>query len=327
MRKFLLRFVLPVLLVLWGVSALYTVDQSEFVYVTRFGELLRVHDGSDDAGLHVKLPWPIDSSASVDRRLQLFDLPPTESLTRDPKNQTIDKTLAVDAYVCWRVPDPASAEKFIRTCGTVERAEQVLGPRIAGRLAAVISNMPLDSLVSVATPAEVDARGETIRRRLLGEEPISDAIGEANENLRRLAADDYGIEIVDVRLRRFNYPEAVRATIAERIRSERRKKVAEYESEGRLEASRITSNADREARGITSTAQANRRKLEGEADVEADQIRNAAHAQDPEFYAFLKKMRAYQDILAQSKDVLLLSSKHELFDMLLSPPKPTPGGE
>ena len=322
MRRFLLLFVLPLLLLLWLRSAFYAVDQAEFAYVTRFGEPLAVRDGETEAGLYVKLPWPIDSVRRIDRRLQVFDLPSVEALTRDPKEKTVDKTLAVDAFVCWRIPDAAALDRFVRTCGTAEQARRILGPRVSGRLAAVITSMPLDELISVANAEAIERRTEHIRRQLLGLDPIGGAAAVvAGENLREEALAEYGIEIVDLRLRRFNYPEAVRATIAERIRSERARKVADYESQGRLKAAEIASEADRDARTIEADARAERQRLEGMADVEADQIRNAAHAQDPEFYAFLKKLRAYQDILTQSRDVLLLSSRHELFDLLLKPPK------
>ncbi len=83
MTRYLLIAVV-VLLLLWGRTAFYAVDQAEFVYVTRFGDPIAIHDGATDAGLHVKLPWPIDSVQRIDRRVQSFDLPAVESLTRDP---------------------------------------------------------------------------------------------------------------------------------------------------------------------------------------------------------------------------------------------------
>src|SRR5216683_4094781 len=84
----------------------FTVDRTEFVYRTQFGRHVQTYDGAGgDAGLHVKWPWPVESVQRLDRRLQYFDLPGAELMTRDPKRNTIDKTLALDAYVCWRIPD------------------------------------------------------------------------------------------------------------------------------------------------------------------------------------------------------------------------------
>jgi membrane protease subunit HflC len=312
-----------VVLVLWAQSALYTVDQAEFGYVTRFGDPTVTHDGKDDAGLHVKLPWPVDSMQRVDRRLQSFDLPPTETLTRDRLGRTVDKTIAVDAFVCWRVPDGTAADRFIRTVGTAEQAKRLLTPRITGRLAAVISNQPMDDLIRVADAPTVDARSERLRRQVLGLE----SVGEDDKNpedLRAAVLKEYGIELVEVRLRRFTFPEAVRAGIAERIRSERQRKVTDYQSEGNREYTRIVSEAKRDAAKTVAEAKAKRQRIEGEADAEADAIRNDAHTKDREFYAFLQKLAAYKLMLAETRDVLLLSSKNELFDMLLNPPKVAP---
>lgn len=313
MKRFLFFVVLPLVLVLWGRTAFYAVDQAEFAYVTRFGEPVATHDGATDAGPHLKAPWPADAVLRIDRRLQAFDLPAVESLTRDPANRTVDKTLAVDAFVTWRVPDAAAADTFVRTVGTPEQAKRVLVPRISGRLAAVISNLSLDELIAVADEAGVDARNEKLRRQLLGE--------DGSESLRAKVREEYGIEIVDLRLRRFTYPEAVRSSIADRIRSERARKVADYESEGRKRAADILSAAEKEARTTEADARAKKQVIEGQADVEADRIRNEAHAQDREFYTFLQKLKAYQLLLSDTRDVLLLSTRHPLFDLLLNPPK------
>src|SRR5215213_4382244 len=126
-----------VLLVLWLRTAFYTVDAAEFVYVTRFGDPVELHDGGTAAGLHVKAPWPVDSVIRIDRRLQSFDLPAVESLTRDPITRTVDKTLAVDAFVTWKIPDAEAADRFVKAVRTPEQAKRVLTTLINGRLAAV----------------------------------------------------------------------------------------------------------------------------------------------------------------------------------------------
>ena len=306
MRRFALRVMLPIAIVLWLRSALYSVDYSEFAYVTRFGEPVLTQDGRTDAGLHLKWPWPVDAVLRIDGRMQAFDLPAVESLTRDATTKTVDKTLAVDAFMTWRIPDAAAADRFIRTVGTAEQAKRILGPRINGRLAAIISTMPLDDLIAVADEAKIDERTERLRVQLLSD--------------RDRVRADYGIEIVDLRVRRFSYPEAVRASIAERIRSERARKGADDESEGRKMAADIASAAEKDARNIEAQARAKKQVIEGQADVDADRIRNEAHAKDPEFYTFLQKLKAYQTMLSETRDVLLLSSQHPLFDLLLSPP-------
>src|SRR5437879_601823 len=102
--KRLLIVVVIVLFAAWVRTAFYAVDYTEFVYVTRFGQPVAIHDGESAAGLKLKAPWPIDSVLRIDRRVQSFDLPAVESLTRDPVNRTVDKTLAVDAFVTWKIP-------------------------------------------------------------------------------------------------------------------------------------------------------------------------------------------------------------------------------
>jgi membrane protease subunit HflC len=337
------------LLILWGRTALYTVDYAEFVYVTRFGEPVAVHDGETDAGLKRKYPWPIDSVLRIDRRVQSFDLQSVESLTRDPASRTVDKTIAVDAFITWKIPDTAAADRFVKVVRTPGQAKKILEPLVNGRLAAVISTMPLDDLVSVtdvegglagvagapaAVAAEgrfrsadlraIDARVERVRRRLLGEESVTGGEPDPADNLRRRARDEYGIEILDVRLRRFSYPEAVRGSIAERIRSERAKKVADYESDARRRAADITTDAERAARTLESDARARKTVVEGEANAEAGRIRSSAYAKDREFYVFLEKLRSFQAMLADTRDVLLLSTKHPLFDVFRGPPAPNP---
>jgi modulator of FtsH protease HflC len=300
-------------LVVAAVSSYFTVDQTEFVYVTQFGQHVATFDGAADAGWHWKLPWPVQSVQRLDHRLQVFDLPDTELLTRDPKG-TIDKTLTIGAYVCWRIADKDGVDQFIRTVGDPARARVILGQRVSSRLGAELGTMPIEDLVGVAGEAQVEARTHRLRDRLLG--------GGTADNLKDLARQAYGIEVVDIRLRRFNHPPAVRGAIYDRIRSERSKKAREYESDGAKRARDIGSLADREARDIQTEARSHADRLRKEADVKADEIRNQAHSKDREFYTFLQKLKTYQSMLGDTKDVLLLSSKHELFDMLLKPPRP-----
>jgi membrane protease subunit HflC len=303
-------------------SAVYTVDRAEYVYVTQFGRHVATRDGATDAGLYVKWPWPVQSLLRFDQRLQVFDLPGTELLTHDPKGRTIDRTLTVDAYVCWRIAGADGLDRFIRTVGTPGRAQAILGQRVSSRLGAEIGNLSLDDLISVVPPPAAEERMVHLRRRLL-DGKADPASGEPADSLKDLARDAYGVELVDVRLRRFNHPPQVRDAIFDRIRSERNKKVADYQSEGAKLAEDIKSVAEREARDLLTEARSQEQRLRREAEVKADEIRNQAHARDREFYAFLQKLEAYQRLLGDSKDVLLLSSKHELFDLLLKPPRPT----
>lgn len=316
-----LRFsplLLPVAAWLLYIST-FTVDATEYVHLTQFGRSIAMYDGGSDAdaGLHFKLPWPIQSVRRLDRRLQVFDLPGAELLTRDPRGNTIDKTLTIDAYVLWRIDGTIGAEKFITTVGSLQQAQLILGQRVSSELGAAIARMELDDLISV-DPGKVDRQRDLLRERLLD---------EGNPSLRQSALKSYGIEVVDIRLRRSNHPAAVRDAIFDRIRSERAKKVADYQSEGERIASEIRSRTEREVAELKAKAEAEAIELRGEADASADRIRNEAQRLDPKFYSFLRKLEDYQRIMGDGKTTLLLSTHRELFDLLYNPPsgeKPRP---
>jgi modulator of FtsH protease HflC len=322
MRTFLLVVAVVASLVVARLSV-FTVNRTEFVYLTQFGRPVAVYDGAlaDDAGLHLKWPWPIQTVTRIDHRVQQFDLLGAELLTHDPKRNTIDKTLTIDAYVCWRVPDKDRVDQFIRAVGTTEQAKALLRQQVSSELGAAVARMELDDLISVE-PGKVDKHRELLRERLLAGRGVGGEPTLVGPGLQKRGLDGYGIEIVDIRLRRISHPPAVSDAIHQRIRSERRKKVADYESQGKKEAKDIETAADRKAREIVAEARAEEARIKGQADAEADRIRNEAFKKDPEFYAFLKKLDEYQRILGD-KSVLLLSTHRGLFDMLLQPPKPT----
>src|SRR5262249_41041038 len=233
-------------LVVLAWMSIFSVDQTEFAYVTQFGRHVATYDGATQGGLHWRWPWPIQSVQRLDRRLQFFDLPGTEVLTHDPKRQTIDKTLAVNAYVCWRIA-PEGVDQFIRTVGTPDRARLILGQRVSSLLGAEIGNMEMEDIVSVE-PRKVEQGMRQLRRRLLGDRDLNDPNGAGHASLVNQAEGSYGIELVDIRLRRYNPPVQVRDDIYQRIRSERNKKVEDYRSEGMKLAEDIKSAAEREAR-------------------------------------------------------------------------------
>ena len=316
MRKWLILLVVvvlaaPLLFRLALSTFLFTVDRTEFAYVTQFGRHVATYNGANDAeaGLHWRWPWPVQSVLSLDRRLQFFDLPGAELLTHDPRGNTIDRTLTIVAYVCWRIADADDGvDRFIRRVGNAAQARVILGQRISSQFGAIFGQREIDDFISTR-PHQVEETMQTVCRQLMND-------------LKERAREEYGIDLVDIRLRRHNYPTQVRQDIFNRIRSEREKKAAEYRSEGEQLAARIKSEAERDARNIVTEARAQEQELKGRADADADRIRNAAHSKDPEFYAFLKKLEEYQRILADNKTVLLLSAHRDLFDLLFHPPQP-----
>jgi membrane protease subunit HflC len=212
--------------------------------------------------------------------------------------------------VCWQIADKDGVDRFLKTLGTHERAQTILGQRIAGEFGAAVGNLELDDLFSKQVD-RVEQKRAQLRKKLLDSWTQGDR-----------AKKEYGIKVVDIRLLRTSHPSQVRQAIFQRIISERNEKVTDYESDGDRQAADIASNAEKQRRELLDNAKAHALKVKGEADAEADRIRNQAHAKDPEFYAFLKKLESYRRILGDNKTLLLLSAHRELFDLLFAPPKP-----
>jgi membrane protease subunit HflC len=306
MKKKLLLVLLLIVLLFLASTSYVTVDPTVFVYVTQLGRHVVTYDGGDNdngAGFHLRLPWPIQSVQRIDRRLQVFDLTGIELLTRDVNKKTIDQTLTIDAYVCWRIVDKNDVDLFIRKVGTIDGARTLLEKQISGQLAAAVSKMAMGDLVSVR-PGKVDSKLRELRDDLLAGQ-------------RERVKKEYGIRIEDIRLRRLSYPAQVRASIFERIKSEREIQAEDYRRAGTTEAARIRSEAARDKRIVVAEARAKAGVLLGEAVAEGDRIRNQAHGRERDFYMFLRKLDDYARLLGESKTVLYLSTKREIFDLLL----------
>jgi membrane protease subunit HflC len=318
MRKLFLLVLLLLVLVVAPACA-FTVDHGEYVYVTQLGRHVATYDGADtqQAGLHFKWPWPIQSVQRLDRRLQYLDLPGAELLTRDRESGTIDQTLTIDAYVCWRIADRESVDRFIRTVGTIKGAAGLLDKDINNELGAAIGRMALADLIST-DPGKVAQERERLRERLM--EYRSAAF--AGQNLRERAREKYGIEVVDVRLRRSNHPPAVRPAIFDRIRSERDRKAAQYESRGDRLAAEVRTDGELERDRMKTDAEKRAIQERARGEKKADEILNEAQLAQPAFYALLKELDDLKRIVGSGKTLLLLSTKR--FKTLNEPPALTP---
>jgi membrane protease subunit HflC len=322
MKKYILPPLFVILLIAYVRLSFYTVDAAEYVYVTVLGEHRATYDGAnpqDGAGLKFGLPWPILQVRRLDRRLQHFDLPATEQLTHE--GNTVDKILLLEAYVCWKIADKQLDDKgdpvdlFVRRIGSATRAREILAPEITGKLGAAIGKKRMDDFINVTTidPAtgktKVDVTVDSLRQELLA-------------SLKDRLRDEYGIDLVDIRLRRFNHPASVRDSIFQRIKSERSKEARKYESDGEFQASNKISKAEEEVRIELAQARRLEEKIKADTDIEAMRIRNKAYSQDPEFYAFLKKMEKLQAIVGDQKTMLLLSTHRPMFESLFKEPRP-----
>lgn len=295
----------------------FTVDAAEYAYVTVVGEHTATHDGGDPSGAGLKFgwPWPIQQVQRLDRRLQHFDLPPTEQLTHDPKGKTVDKILLLEAYVCWKISDAKGVDLFVRSVGTASRARDILAPEITGKIGAAIGKKRMDDFISLTI---VDPQTGQTRVEFTVEKLRVDLIASLKGRLR----DKYGIDLVDIRLRRFNHPASVRDSIFARIKSDRSKAATDYESDGRLQAANILNKAEEDKRLERAMALRDKARIEADADIEAMKILNRAYSQDPEFFKFVKQMEQLQAIVGGERTMLLLSTHRSMFEALFKEPRP-----
>jgi len=291
MKRALWILIILVVLGLMLRSMVFTVDMTEYVIVTRFGAPVRT---LMEAGLYWKLPTPAESVLRFDRRLQIFDPQPTENFTLDRKN------LVVDSFACWRIPENEEAvAKFLRKVGTMAGAENSLAVLVASELGTELGKHELADLVSV--------NEEEVK--------LQEIMAAVTERCRGAALADYGIDVVDVRIKRINLPYENKRSVYERMRAEREQKAKEYRAEGEEQATTIRAKTDLEKRQILSTAYKEAQKTKGEGDAEAIRIYAEAYGADPEFYKFMRTLASYRKIL-NDQTTVVLSSDSDLLKLL-----------
>ncbi len=263
----------------------FTVRETDFALVTQFGRPLYT---VREAGLHLK--WPFQSSTYFDRRLRIYNPRPSEFLTRDKKN------LVVEPFVAWRIEDP---QRFVESVGDAPAAEMRLHDIVFSGLAAALGNHDLDTLIAaspgpVRTGAMLDSLAETTGRHALRQ---------------------YGIGVVDVRIKRLNLPEANKQAVFARMRAERERIARQYRAEGEEQALAIRAAAERQREEILSTAYRDAEKIKGEGDAESTRIYSEAYSRNPRFYKLLRTLEGYKKIL-DDKTTAILSSDSELLRVL-----------
>ena len=263
----------------------YCIRETEFALVTQFGRPVRT---VLDAGPHVK--WPFQSLLRFDRRLRIYNPRPSEFLTRDKKN------LVIDNYVAWRIEDP---NRFVQSVGDAAAAEMRLHDIVWSSLSASLGTVDLDSLVS-ASADKVEA---------------TSILDHLTANADRAALSQYGIRVVDVRIRRLNFPEQNKQSVFARMRAERERIAMQYRAEGEEQALVIRSNADRGKEEILSAAYKESEKIRGEGDAEATRIYGQAYSRNPHFYKLLRTLESYKKVL-DDKTTIILDSDSELLKVL-----------
>jgi membrane protease subunit HflC len=303
-------------IVAWLSTCFVFVDESEVVLIERLGTIAAVLDRPDDRGLNVKLPWPIGAARRFDRRIQLFDPLGREAFTRDKKNVT------VDADVCWRIAEAAEtgdlldspAVRFFRSLGSSEVAQARLETRVRSTLATRIAQIELSDLMRVTDPESPPDDAADISLDTLADQLLSDVRQRPDE--QQSVTERLGIEVVDVRIKRLNFPLGNQQAVFERMKSERQKIADRYRSAGLAQNTVIRSQADRQSSEILSRAEAEAERIRGEAEAEALAILNEAHARDPEFYRTVRTLDAYRKVLNE-KTTLVLSTSSSLLKLLV----------
>lgn len=263
----------------------FAVDETEYVIVTQFGRPVRT---IFEPGLQVKLPF--QDVIRFDRRLMIYNPRPSEFLTEDKKN------LVLDNYVCWRVRNP---NKFLQSVRDIAGAEARLHDIVWSALSASLGRAELSALVS--TDAE--------------KVQIKQIMDEVTRQCQDIAQNQYGIEIVDVRIKRLNLPEQNKQSVFARMRAERERIAKQYRAEGEEMALRIRAEADRERERLLSEAYRDAERIKGEGDAQSTRIYSQAHARNPEFYKLVRTLEAYKKVL-DDKTSIVLSSDSELLRLL-----------
>ena len=289
-------------------SSTYVVNEWEQVIITQFGN--PVGDPVTEAGLHFKLPFAQEVNR-FDKRILIWDGKRNEITTADKRFIWVDTTAR------WRIKDPLLFLQAVRTeNGAQGRLDGVLDSATRD----VISNHRLIEAVRFTNrvldlPRE-DADEQVLETRV--REKIDQGRGELVEQILKTAREltpKYGIELIDVRVKRINYVEKVRLSVYKRMQSERQRIAERYRSEGRGKKKEIEGETIREEKKISSTAYKDAQAIVANADLEAAGIFSEAYNADPEFYAFWRSLQAYEKIVGPNH-TLVLSPDSDLYRFL-----------
>jgi membrane protease subunit HflC len=311
-----ISIVIVILLSLLISGGFYTVSEWDQVVITQFGR--PVGKPKTEAGLRFKIPF-IQDIHRYEKRIMRWDGDPKEIPTRDKR------FIYVDTTARWRIVD---AQKFLEVLGTYNQAYSKLDDIIDAVLRDYVSANALVELVrttnempsvenvegNVLSPFQDEATApETV---LLGREKITRAIlAEASK-----AMPAFGMELVDVRIKRINYVEQVRKKVYERMVSERKRKAAQFRSEGEGKKAEILGQMEKELKSIISGAYRTAEEIRGEADAEATGIYGDAYGQDPAFYAFFKTLETYKGA-AYKNALVILGTDSDYYRFLKTIPK------
>jgi membrane protease subunit HflC len=280
----IVALILLIVVVIIGYSCIFTVRQTEQVLLVRLGEPVRV---VTDPGLHFKAPF-VDSVISIDKRILDLENPAQEIIAFDQRR------LVVDAFARYRIKN---ALRFYQSVGSIQAA-----------------NIQLTTLLNASL------------RRVLGEVSFIQVVRDEREALMNKIRDQldkeaggYGIQVVDVRIRRADLPDKNSEAVYQRMQTERQREAAEFRAQGGQKAQEIRSKADREATVIVADANSKAEQIRGEGDGERNRLFAEAYNKDPNFFAFYRSMTAYENGLKGNDTRVLLKPDSDFFRYFGSP--------
>ena len=269
------------LVILFVLSTIIVVDETEQIVILQFGKPVQT---ITDPGLNFKFPAPIQVSNSFDKRLLEYDVPPEEILSRDKKS------LIIDNYVRWRIVDPLL---FLQTVRAIPTAKTRLDDIVYSELRQELGNHDMAEII-------------TETRELIMEKVTI----ASNEETSK-----YGIEVIDVRIRRVDLPQENEASIYARMEAERKRQANKFRSEGEEEAQKIRAATDRDKTVILAEAYKTAQQIRGEGEAEALDIYATSFSKDPDFYEFLRTLETYEKVI-DKKTTLVLPGDSKLFKAL-----------
>ena len=288
MKKGIIIGVIALLLVIVAASSVYVVKENQYACTFRFSEIVNTED---TAGLHFKIPF-VDSVKYFPKVTMLYDIPPSEVLTSDKQNMT------VDCYILWSISDP---QQFYRALGTTLEAEERLNAITYNALKTAMGTLAQADIINMNDGAE---RNE-----------IYESIATTVDN----QAVTYGIHVEDVKIKQFDLPDSNLNAVYARMISERNQMAEKYTAEGNYEASVIRNEVDKQVNIVVSDAEAEAAKLEAEGEAEYMRLLAAAYNSDDkkDFYEFTLALDALKKSLTGSEKTVILDADSDLARMLM----------
>ena len=287
MKKSGIVIIVLLLAVILAANAVFTVREDEYACTVRFSKII---DTTAEAGLHFKVPF-VDSVKYFSKATQLYDIPPSEVLTSDKQNMT------VDCYILWSISDP---KLFYQTLGSTSVAEQRLDALTYNELKTVMGTLAQADIINMEDGAK--------RNEIYG------SIATDVDAL----AKTYGIRVEDVKIKQFDLPESNLNAVYGRMISERNQMAEKYTADGNYEASIIRNQVDKQVNIIVSNAEAEAAKLEAEGEAEYMRMLAEAYNTDDkkDFYEFILALDALQQSLTGSEKTIILDADSDLARIL-----------